>query len=530
MRNFLFTILILFTTCILSATTFHGTPDNYLSFITQLQAGDSLILATGNYLNRLNLDDLVGTENEPIVITAAEDANVILLGNACCNTVSIERCAWLTISNLTIDGQNIPYIDAVKAEGTSGNWAHHITIENLLIINHGGAALTVGISTKCPAWNWVIKHNTIIEAGIGMYLGNSDGEKPFVNGIIEYNLIVNTQRYGLQIKHQNVGSRNIPGMVLNGKTIIRYNVISRAAGYDPNTPRPNLLVGAFPATGNGQDDYYEIYGNFLWQNPNEGLFQGTGNYAFYNNVLVNHHSTGWGIAVNNHNNFKPRNVHIFNNTILTNSSGIDFYQADPAYQQLVINNAIFAPDPILDALDGVVMDNITDSYANAFNYIQNPSITIDLLDMTPKTGMLQGATLAIPQIENYEDVMLDFDGNHRDWSFKGAYSSIDPPLWDLALEIRREVLGENPNFILEYAADDINVFPNPTNNTLFLSTNGLAITQVNVFDVNGKIVLSPVVQEGITSLNMNFSPLVKGIYFVQIQIKSQIFIKKVFRI
>ncbi|MBK7696343.1 MAG: hypothetical protein IPI30_19105 [Saprospiraceae bacterium] len=52
-----------------------------------------------------------------------------------------------------------------KAEGTAGNWAHHVTIEKLNIVNCGVDQQAVGISTKCPAWNWIIRSNIIIGAG-----------------------------------------------------------------------------------------------------------------------------------------------------------------------------------------------------------------------------------------------------------------------------------------------------------------------------------------------------------------------------
>ena len=355
---------ILFLLCAITtvhATNYQGTPSNYLGFISQLQAGDTLFLEAGTYDGRMNLDDIIGTDNEPIVIQGPTGTNdAIFTGNACCNTISLERCAYLEIRNLTIDGQNIPFIDAVKAEGSNGNWTHHITLENLLVINHGGAALTTGINTKCPSWDWIIRKNTFIEPGLGMYLGNSDGNGPFINGLIEYNLILNPLRYGLQIKHQNEGQRTIDGMTLNGKTTIRYNVISREEGFDPDTPRPNLLVGNFPASGPGEDDYYEIYGNFLWQNPNEGLFQGTGNIAFYNNLLVNHQAGGWGMFSFPHNGFNPRNLYYFNNTILSAAEGIEINNPNTDYEQMVVGNAVFADIP-LDIGSVFEEENVTET-------------------------------------------------------------------------------------------------------------------------------------------------------------------------
>ena len=427
---------------VLFGTTYMGNPGNYLSFLSQLIPGDTLMLAAGTYSSRLNLDDIVGTTNQPIVIMGPEGANsAIFVGNACCNTVSIERCAWLVIKNLTIDGQNIPFIDAVKAEGSSNNWAHHITLENLYITGHGATQSTVGINTKCPAWDWVIRRNRIEAAGTGIYLGNSNGEAPFVNGIVEYNLVTNTVGYNMQIKHQNVGTRNVAGITLNGKTTIRYNVFSKAENASSGSDaRPNLLVGNFPASGDGSSDYYEIYGNFFWQNPYEGLFQGTGNIAFYNNVLVNHHPGGFGVAIFRHNNFSPRDIYIFSNTILTNTNGIDFSQPDLAYEQIVAGNAVFAANPILDSPQSY--GNTTSTYANASSFVVNPSASLSLLDMSPLSGALQATVLDFSPFTNFQDYAVDFDGYWRNWTFRGAYTSVGVPVWDLALENRPDLGAE----------------------------------------------------------------------------------------
>jgi hypothetical protein len=149
-----------------------------------------------------------GTASKPIVIMGNGESTDFT-GDACCNTVSIKTSSFITLRDFKIDGQNL-MVDGVKAEGTTGNWAHHIVLENLIIVGHGANQLTVGINTKCPVWDWVIRGCVIDAAGTGMYLGNSNGDAPFVNGIIEYNLVKNTIGYNLQIKHQNVGSRNVP--------------------------------------------------------------------------------------------------------------------------------------------------------------------------------------------------------------------------------------------------------------------------------------------------------------------------------
>jgi len=260
-----FTLMISLLVTPLGATVYQGNPNNYTGYLNNLSAGDTLYLQSGNYNSGLNVHYLQGTAQAPIVISGPASGNAaVIRGRSCCNTVSIIQSAHIVIQQLTINGLNIPNIDAVKAEGSTGNWAHHITLEALHIINHGANQQTVGISTKCPAWDWTIRRCIIDGAGTGIYLGNSNGNEPFVNGVIEYNLIKNTIGYNMEIKHQNTGQRNVTGMTQNGKTVIRYNVFIKAQNASSGgNARPNLLVGNFPASGAGANDFYEIYGNFF---------------------------------------------------------------------------------------------------------------------------------------------------------------------------------------------------------------------------------------------------------------------------
>jgi hypothetical protein len=67
----------------------------------------------------------------------------------------------------------------------------------------------------------------------------------------------------------------------------------------------------------------------------------------------------------------------------------------------------------------------------------------------------------------------------------------------------------------EYSADDINVFPNPSNT--YLSITGVKnATRIDVIDITGKLCLSipaSKVQENYTIENME---LVNGMYFIRI--------------
>ncbi|MFZ1728770.1 MAG: hypothetical protein WAV84_01465, partial [Bacteroidota bacterium] len=180
----------------------NANPGDYTDYLTSLVPGDTLALAAGVYTRDLLLRDLSGTESDPIVIMGSPLLyTTVFTARSCCNTVSITRCAYIVIRNLELNGGGV-FVDAVKGEGTAGNWAHHITLEYLNIVGYNADQQSVGISTKCHAWNWTIRKNRIIGAGTGLYLGNSDGDKPFVNGLIEYNLVMNTIGYNMEIKHQ----------------------------------------------------------------------------------------------------------------------------------------------------------------------------------------------------------------------------------------------------------------------------------------------------------------------------------------
>ena len=231
-------------------------PVTYTTFLATLQPGDTLALAAGRYTRNLTLNNVHGSEAEPVVIMGNPNLyTTIFEAQSCCNTVSITQCSYLIIKNLHLDGMDVP-VDAVKGEGTNGNWAHHITLEYLNITGYGNDQQIVGISTKCHAWNWTIRKNRIIGAGTGLYLGNSNGDKPFVNGMIEYNLVLNPVGYCMEIKQQNVGVRDaFPGTSVDGRTIIRHNVFCKEDNASTGgNARPNVLVGAFPSSGWGAGD------------------------------------------------------------------------------------------------------------------------------------------------------------------------------------------------------------------------------------------------------------------------------------
>ena len=403
-------------------------PDEYLTAVRNLHPGDTLRLRAGVYTKGLPIRYINGTQDEPITITGPQTGEpAIFLARKRQNTVSIVNSSYVTIRNLILDGQGIP-VDAIKAEGYSG-WAHNITIDNLVITGHGANQQTVGISTKCPAWGWSIRHNVIIGAGTGIYLGNSDGTEPFFAGLIEYNLVTDTLGYNLQIKHQN-------GRILQEKpvTIIRHNVFSKAMNASLlSDARPNVLVGHWPSSGPGATDHYEIYGNLFYQNPNEALFQGEGNIAIYNNIFINDY--GDAIHIQPHNDI-PKTIDIFFNTVLALDQGIVIRTAEynHPFEQTVIGNAVFANNPILGVSSA---HNTVGNYLDAQQFLTQPIGNIGELNLLPKPNRVRGLPLNEKNISRYENWNRDFDGNYRDMHTRGAYgTSKSAPLWQLQFELK----------------------------------------------------------------------------------------------
>jgi hypothetical protein len=357
---------------------------------------------------------LNGSPEAPIVITGpVKGAPAVFPARRGHNTVSIVNSSYVTIRHLTLDGQSLP-VDGVKAEGYS-DWAHHIVLEDLVIKGHGHDQQTVGISTKCPAWEWVLRRNVITGAGTGIYLGDSDGTAPFFAGLIEYNLVVDTLGYNLQIKHQN-------GRILQERpvTIIRHNVFSKAHNASlPPKMRPNVLVGHWPGNGPGAGDHYEIYGNLFYQNPHEALFQGEGNLALYNNLFVNEY--GDAIHIQPHNDI-PKTIDIFFNTVLARDKGIVIRATKGAtsFRQTVGGNAVFAEVPLTG---GRQVLNTVGSSSDAEKYLVQPHGQLGEFDLRPRQGRLHGQPLDTSRQGRYENWWRDFDGHHRDLTIRGAYGN-----------------------------------------------------------------------------------------------------------
>jgi hypothetical protein len=416
-----------------------ATPASYRAALGNLRPGDTLRLASGTYTESLPLQGFNGAAGQPIVIVGPEDRSAVFQGQSCCNTVQFDGSSYIEVRNLTLDGMHRPEPFGVDSSGPS----HHITIENLKIINYDADQSMIGISTKAVAWNWVIRRNTIIGAGTGMYLGNSDGNAAFVAGTIENNLIIDTIGYNIEIKHQNPRPTNVGLPTGNSRTIIRHNVFSKSGNSSGgDMARPNVLVGHFPLSGAGMNDRYEIYGNFFYRNPVEALFQGEGNLILHDNIFVN--DIGDAIHVVPHNDV-PREVQIFNNTVVARDDGIRVSGLAAGYTQRLVANVVYSGNSVTGPNQS---NNVIGAYAAATTTLNAPTAALGTLDLFPKSGQLTGSPIDLTTFAEFLDSSKDFDGRARTGVHRGAYEGDGVNNgWKLSLSIKpvAGLGGKTPN-------------------------------------------------------------------------------------
>jgi len=415
-------------------------PGNYREVLARLEPGDTLALEAGDYRDGLPVHGLVGTQEQPIHIAGPQSGKpAVIHPRRGSNVVSIVDSRWVTLRNLVIDGDG-RNADGIKAEGHA-EFAHYITLSDLVIRNLRRHQQVVGISTKCPARGWIVRNNEIHGAGTGMYFGDSDGTAPFVDALIEHNLITGSIGYALQIKHQ--GARPpIDGLPRDRSvSVIRHNVFAKdETSSTDNRARPSVLLGHFPPRGPGSNDRYAVYGNLFYNNPTERLFQGEGSIALYSNLFVN--PAGDAIAIMPHNGH-PRRIDIFHNTIVARGTGIWFKRSERTERALVLGNAVFAGKPFSG--DGAGAEgNVHAGFDKAGAYLRAPHAGPGEFDLVPRDDRLLGRVALPPEVLwDLHDVGRDFDGVERSGERLGAYEGVEgQPRWMPELAIKR-VLSVN---------------------------------------------------------------------------------------
>lgn len=399
-------------------------PSDYRAAIRHLNAGDTLELEPGRYPG-LPITGLNGTPDAWITITGpSSPPEAIILGTPENNTIEIVNSSYLAIENLRIDSRGIPGAFGLSARGHDKNLVHHIRVENNTFVGQNGGQQTDGISTKTPTWGWTIRYNRILGAGTGIYLGDSDGTQPFVEGVIENNLIQDTIGYDMEIKDQR-SLPPVPGLPMGPtSTIIRNNTFIKNDQPSPDGDRPNVILGAFPQLDRGSVNLYEVYGNFFFHNHREALLQASGRVSIHDNVFVDGPYTYPAVVLTKQ-NFPLQLAYVYDNTIYTSDTGIHF-GSRALVEDSVIGNLIFASTPI----SGPILrkaDNLVSSLENAGRYVKSPSFVLGSMDFFPLPGRCSGEAIDLSFFHTDADYALDFNGALKTRSkgsvvFRGAYA------------------------------------------------------------------------------------------------------------
>ena len=340
-------------------------PDDYLGRLAGLEAGQTLELAPGVYRDCLHLRGLRGRPDAPVVVRGPpRGPRPLFLGAGCAQVglrrsaiVLVEDARWVTLSRLELDGQGAE-VSGVRA-GFGTTPVVGLRLEQLYLHDFDASPQFSAISSFATAWDWQIVDNRIERVGLGMYLGDSDGEAPFIRGALVGTVVLDPLGYGVQIKHQRP-RRLVPGMPPDGSvTEIRGNFIRKASGGRRGEQgRPNLLLGAQPAQGPGRGDRYVVRGNLLLHNDadDEPLLQGEGNLQIVDNLLINDFAGG-GLVLRPHHG-APREVDVTQNTIFSRGIGISITGGAKDAAQRVEGNVVYGLGPtvlLVEAAGGGVL-------------------------------------------------------------------------------------------------------------------------------------------------------------------------------
>jgi hypothetical protein len=391
-------------------------PTDYAAVLATLAPGDTLHLEAGAYADLLAVTGLNGTETAWITITGPEsgDPAVFVADPGPCY--------------LTIDGNMVDGAFGLSAKDGTSNLVHHVLVEGCTFVNHDTGQQNVAISTKTPTWGWVIRGNVIDGAGTGLYLGNSDGTSPFVAGIIENNLVMDTIGYSMQVKWQQPRP-DVPGRPTGpSRTIIRDNVFIKNDRPSDSGDRPSVLVGGFPSSDAGSEDIYEIYGNLFIHNPRESLLQASGRVTIHDNVFVD--VAGTAVALMDH-DLPLRMARVYNNTIYSAGRGISV-SGTLDQGAWCVGNLVFSPSPISGAWTEE-RDDMTGDVSDAGLYVAHPSVVPGEMDFYPLDGACQGDPMDMGPFTTDTDHDVDFNGTPKGaFTFRGAYAgSGTNPGWRL---------------------------------------------------------------------------------------------------
>jgi hypothetical protein len=115
---------------------------------------------------------------------------------------------------------------------------------------------------------------------------------------------------------------------------------------------------------------------------------------------------------------------------------------------------------------------------------------------------------------NADDVYID------DITITASTSVINGPINQLTIE-------ETDRKISADFMDEIDIYPNPANDVLYISSNEEDDLEILIYDVKGQMIQKVTFQPG--SEKIDISKLENGIYLINIQVDDEVFTKKIIK-
>jgi len=319
-------------------TAIHLSPgSNWFNLLngSSLNPGDEVVLSAGVYSqsSRLSFGSF-GTAENPIVVRAAEGANVVITRpNASQNVMDIEGAQYVTFRGIDIVGGSA----GIRIRRKSGRQPISLTFEDMVVRDTDAGGITANESGTMYD-GLIFRRNEITNVGglAGYYLGcnNASGgvtDCVFKNGLVEGNYVHDLGGGvgdGIQVKD---GSYN---------NIIRDNVVVNSGG--------GGSVGIFVYGTDGNNDARNIIeGNVIW-NSGDNAIQAAAEATIRNNIIFSAGSGLSGIAIQRNQSNVPGNLTIVNNTIFSTGGddvfNISHYGQEYSGPVIVANNALYATE------------------------------------------------------------------------------------------------------------------------------------------------------------------------------------------
>ncbi len=516
--------------------------------VNQLSAGDILHIKAGTYEEKLDVD-VSGNASAYITIRNYQNDNVILDAINSNNDASIlwTDNAYLRIQGLHFTNNIINFAGGIALQGA----AHHIEILNNKISNikfsadpnapvtNSTNAVPLSIyadSATDSIHNILIKGNEVFNNQTG-YSENISAGGNFSTFIIEDNIVHDNTNIGIDIGG-NYGTVSNPVLDHGRYGVIRNNLV-----YECNSPYSTAagiyIDGGRDIIVENNICHHNGYGGEIGCEENGS----TSNITFRNNVFYKNFYTGMHIG-----GYDPGTTgivlssNVYNNTFYQNDTGNNF-SGEIALTKLkdcrIENNIFYISNQNLLINTSRTQTNLILDYnlvyANSGNNAIEADVngnTMSLVNFYSSTGYGVHSNFENPMFANansnnfhINDNSPAIDAGNPNYTTNTDAMNI-PGITitnvdmdnaprvngtvDCGADESSDALGKE-----EYAFNTIKVYPNPTQDKIYLPEN-LINSNYTVTSTEGKIIKKGV----LTTNSIDFSKYNQGLYFIRLKSNS----------